>query len=237
MGLITIAGSYLPSSSVEAYVCPADIVTNRVNVLFMNFDGAIRKGQLWIVPNGASIADEHMVIGMESPNAKLRIGEPRPYPFNQVLSAGDKIFWAADAVDVVVGKLDISEAPAAGVDFDGFVRTYSHNTANTGYMPDALTLAYTVPSDPAKQIIQGELLVHNKSGVRQAFTVRAVPPGQSEEDINYTISSNTLQFEVKSGECRAYPMEFFLTAGYRIYWRAVNASVLVARMSFEEVQF
>lgn len=241
MGLITVAGAIIPTTAAEAYVVPVGLRTNRINLKFISLDSVFQSVRVWMVPDGAARGDEHLVIGMESAANMLASGEARTYPMNQVLSEGDKIYWEADDDTTdhqIVGKLDVSEVQVAGHTIDGFTRTNGHNTANTDYMPDTLTLAYTVPSGPpAAQLLFAELLVHNDSASDQAFTVSAVPLGGSSGDLENIISSNTQQWHLRPGETRTEPLEHFLTAGYGIYWRSLNTDVIIARLSVEEVRF
>lgn len=241
MGLITKPGSILTTSPVEAYVCPASTVTNRVNFVFVNLDSAERQVTVWFVPSGQSTGDQYEVIGMRSPATKLKVGEGRSYPMSQALKAGDKIFWQADANSVVVAHLNVSEVPTSGITVDGFTRVYTCNDGtpdNTGFMPNAVTLAYTIPGEsPVGQMIQGELLVHNIDTDPQAFAVRAVPQGEDSGDDEWIIGSFTQQWHLQPGETRLLAMEIFLTANYGIYWRALEANVIVARLSLEEVRF
>jgi hypothetical protein len=245
MGLIHVPGILLPDSAVEAYVVPDDLRTNRVNFSFISLASVPRQVKVWIVPSGGSAGNSNLVIGMESAATKLLSGEPRPYPMSQVLSPGDKIFWEADVADEVVAHLDISEVPAAGVTVDPvtgkplpFTIVSSHNDSNTGYLPDTLSLAYTVPdSVPAAQVMSMELLVHNLSSDREAFTMSAVPPNETPGDLQWIISSNTQQWHLAPGETRLVQFEHFLTAGYQVHWRSLNTDVIVGRLSVEEVRF
>jgi hypothetical protein len=232
MGLIHKTSVLLPSSAAEIYVCPTDIVTNRLNFSFVNLDTVVRAVSIWIVPSGQSVGDAYEVIGMESASAKLIPGGQRSYPLNQVLTAGDKIFWAADAADVVAAHLDISEVDAAGITVDGFTRLYA--CVNTGYLPNTLTEAYEVPANA--QILQMELLVHNKDSAVQAIAARAVPEGEDSGDNQWIIVSNPAHQHLAPGESRVMQLEHFLTGGYTVHWRALNSSVVIGRLSIELIE-
>lgn len=238
MPLRSINGILLPDSAVEAYVCPADTVVNRINALFINKDSVLRRGLLWIVPSGGSVDDANLVIGMESAQAQITPGEDGWFPLNQNLLAGDKIFYAASAADVVVGKLDLNEVPAAGITVDGFTRLYEVNDGtpeNTGYMPATLEVAYTVPG--TAQMLQGEVLLHNKHTASEGFVIKAVPTSQDPGDDEWTVKDGTLErWKLAPGETRAVQLEHFLTGGYTIHWQAANASRIIARLSAELIQ-
>lgn len=238
MGLITVPGTVLTDSAAEAYVVPEDLATSRVNLSFINLDTSPRQVEVWFVPSGESVGDAYKVIGMESAATMLRPGEPRPYPFSQTLLAGDKIFMAADVADKVVAHLDVAEAPADGLEIDGFTRAYVCNSANTGFLPDSLSLAYSVPSEnPAAQIVQAELLLHNTDNDPQEFSISAVPPSEGSGDDAWIIYTGSGIWQLAPGEVRVISFEHFLTAGYGVYWSAGTASVIVGRLSVEEIRF
>lgn len=241
MALITAPGVLLQTAATEAYVCPNDTVTNRVNISLINLDTVLRAVSVWIVPAGQAVSDAYEIIGMESSAAKIRPGEKRLYPFNQTLLAGDKVYWSCPAAaDVIVAHIDISEVPSTGIVVDGFTRLYVVNddgagAANTMYLPDTLSLAYTVPSNA--QVIQMELVVHNNDAAsQQAIAVRAVPSGEDSGDSEWIIVSNSASGHPAPGECRVLQLEHFLTGDYGIYWRALNASKVVGRLSLEIVE-
>lgn len=241
MSLIHVPGILLPNSAVEAYVCPADIVTNRVNFSFINNDSVSRQVEVWIVPAGGSMEDAFKIIGSESAKSQLRSGEPRPYPTSQVLTAGDKIFWVADDDEVVTAHLDINEVPAAGITLDGFTRKYQHGADDdgddtSGFLPDALEPVYTVPENG--QIIQFEAMLHNiDPTTRQAFAIRAVPSGQDAGENRWLIASGTQKWHVPPGTAVALQFEHFLPGGTEIHWRAAIASKIVGRLGIEAVEF
>lgn len=235
MPLRSINGTLLTDSATEAYVCPADTVVNRVNALFINRHTALRRGLLWIVPSGGSVDDSNLVIGMESGQSQLTPGEDGFFPMNQVLVAGDKIFYAADVAAEIVAKLDLNEVPAVGISVDGFTRTHEVNDDNSGYMPATLGLAYTVPS--AAQVLQAELLLHNKHTAPEGFLIKAVPSGEDPGDEEWIIKDATAtRWKLQPGETRLVHFEQFWTGDYEIHWQADNASRIITRMSFELIQ-
>jgi hypothetical protein len=231
MPLRNVTGALLPDSSAEAYVCPVDFVTNRVNLALTNTHTAAVSVRIWIVPASESVGDAYKVIGMESGAAQLQPGETRFYPMNQTLVVGDKIFWEASVDAVVAAKLDLNEVADAGITVDGFTRKYLVNDDNTGFVPDALDAAFTIPA--TAQLLQAEAVLHSiDTAVAISYELRAVPNGETASADQWIIARGVMY----PGEIKILQIEHFLDGQTVIHWEAGTASKIVGRLSFETVE-